>query len=265
MSFDAEGFLSYRIANAEVHRFPFPHFFIQPAFPEDFYQRLLASLPATSVLTPIAEFGTVQAVEGGDSLDESQRYIADIATLEEDEERRNAGRFWVELGAWMSGQAFRQLILDKFSREITARFGPVSKLVTDIDTRYIRDFTRYAIAPHTDMPSKLVSLLFYLPRDTSMQHLGTSIYVPLNPALRCEGTARHRFDRFRRVATLPFVPNALLGFLKTDQSFHGVEEIDEPGVERNLLLYNIYVRKIVPRATSQSNGLWSRLRRRLSP
>lgn len=261
MSLDAEGFLRYQIANAEIRRFPFPHFFIQPAFPEDFYQRLLENLPQTSVLTPIADFGTVHAVEGGDPQDESQRFIADIATLEEDEERRHAGGFWSELGAWMSSHPFRQLVLDKFAREITERFGPVSKLVTDIDTRYIRDFTRYAIAPHTDMPSKLVSLLFYLPHDTALQRHGTSIYVPLDPRLRCEGTARHRFDRFRRVATLPFVPNALLGFLKTDQSFHGVEEIDAPGIERNLLLYNIYVRKVVRRAAPRAKTPWSWFRR----
>lgn len=75
MSLDAEGFLRYQIANAEIRRFPFAHFYIQPAFPQDFYQRLLAHLPETSVLTPIAEFGTVRAVEGGDVNDESQRYM----------------------------------------------------------------------------------------------------------------------------------------------------------------------------------------------
>lgn len=111
------------------------------------------------------------------------------------------------------------------------------------------------------MPSKLVSLLFYLPRDTTLQHLGTSVYLPLDPAMRCEGTARHRFDRFRRIATMPFVPNALLGFLKTDQSFHGVEAIEDQEIERNLLLYNIYVRKVVQRAAPESKGRWAWLPR----
>ena len=34
-------------------------------------------------------------------------------------------------------------------------------------------------------------------------------------------------------------------FLKTDFSFHGVEPIVERDIERNLLLYNIYLRKVV--------------------
>jgi len=262
MSFDAESFLRYRIENAEIQRFPFPHFFIQPAFPEDFYKRLLENLPPTSVLTRIGSDGTEDPVEEDASKGESRRFIADLAVLEEDEARRNAGSFWTKLGEWMTGDAFRHLILRKFGADIAEKFGEGSKLSTDIDTRYIRDLSRYSIAPHTDSPSKLVSLLFYLPRDTSMQHLGTSIYVPRDPALRCEGKARHRFDRFHRVATMPFVPNALLGFLKTDHSFHGVEVIEDEAIERNILLYNIYVQKVVKRAAVAPDRRWAWFRRR---
>ena len=109
----------------------------------------------------------------------------------------------------------------------------------------MRDFTAYAIHPHTDSPHKLISLLFYLPRDASMRALGTTIFRPIDPAKRCEGSARHPFSEFRKVATMDYVPNALFAFLKTDFSFHGVEPIHERGIERNLLLYNIYLRKVV--------------------
>ena len=105
--------------------------------------------------------------------------------------------------------------------------------------------TDYSIAPHTDKPDKVVSLLFYLPADESLRELGTSLYVPKDPAFRCDGSIRHPFELFRKVTTAPFLPNSLFGFLKTDQAFHGVEVIDRPAVERNLLLYNIYVRKLM--------------------
>jgi hypothetical protein len=39
--------------------------------------------------------------------------------------------------------------------------------------------------------------------------------------------------------TMPYVPNALFAFMKTANSFHGVEPIQEPAVQRDLLLYDI--------------------------
>jgi len=41
--------------------------------------------------------------------------------------------------------------------------------------------------------------------------------------------------------TMPFLPNSLFAFLKTHNSFHGVEPIQETGVRRDLLLYDIKV------------------------
>ena len=41
--------------------------------------------------------------------------------------------------------------------------------------------------------------------------------------------------------TMPYVPNALFAFMKTPNSFHGVEPIEEPDVRRDLLLYDIRV------------------------
>jgi hypothetical protein len=130
---------------------------------------------------------------------------------------------------------------------------------TDIDARLVRDFTDYSIGPHTDSPRKLVSLLFYLPRDESMRHLGTSIYAARDASLRCEGTRHHSYSGFKRVASMPYVPNALFAFFKTDHSFHGVDPITEGKVERNLLLYNIYVQAVV---TRRSGLRWPWQRRR---
>jgi hypothetical protein len=46
---------------------------------------------------------------------------------------------------------------------------------------------------------------------------------------------------FDRMMTMPFLPNSLFAFLKTHNSFHGVEPIQETGVRRDLLLYDIKV------------------------
>ncbi len=252
MPFDAEEFVRYRIANAGVRRHPFPHFFVQPVFPADYYAELLRRLPPKDWLKPIDDTGTVRVQSGGtgaaaDAKAYPGRYIADVAELEEREQGEGGGGFWLRLSEWLTGDRFRALILEKFSADIAARFGDGAVVSTDIDARLVRDFTDYAIGPHTDSPRKLVSLLFYLPADDSLRELGTSIYAPKDPAFRCEGNRHHGFERFHRVASMPFVPNALFAFFKTDNSFHGLDPIRVPAVERNLLLYNIYVQGVARR------------------
>jgi hypothetical protein len=246
MSLDAEEFVLYQIGNAEVRRHPFPHFFVAPVFPPEYYAKLLSHLPPTEWLKPIAETGTVTL--GNDGKAYPGRFIADLADIEEREEQKDpASQFWAGLGQWLMSDRFRALVLEKFRGDMVERFGAGAAVSTDIDARLVRDFTSYSIGPHTDTPRKLVSLLFYLPRDESMSHLGTSIYAAHDPSFRCEGTRHHGYEGFKRVADMPYVPNALFAFFKTDRSFHGVHPITDSEVQRNLLLYNIYVQRVAAR------------------
>jgi hypothetical protein len=263
VSSEVEEFVRYQIANAELRRYPFAHFYVRPVFPDEYYRELLARLPRTEVLTPIHETGTVGIVDpksGEIRTRYEARHIADLGVLEEDEARRAAGHLWRDLASWLMDEPFRELIMDKFGAAITERFGEGVRLVTDLDSRFVRDFASYRIPPHTDQPAKLVSLLFYLPADESLRQHGTAIYRPLSADVRCEGNARHDFASFSKIATMPFLPNALFGFFKTDRSFHGVEAIKDDGIERNVLLYNIYVRKAVriaaPAALSRGPWVW---------
>jgi hypothetical protein len=260
MSFDVEEFVRYQIANAQVRPYPFPHFYVGSVFPDDFYRALQASLPRTEVLEPIEEHGTVGVTDKttGEFRPTSEpRYIADLSKLEEDEEQGQRGHLWRDLSAWLLSDAFRDLMLQKFRIGIGERFGEGAQLRTDVEGRFVRDFHQYKIHPHTDQPAKLVSLLFYLPANESLRHHGTVIYRPLDPQLRCKGLTRHPFELFRKVATMSFMPNALFGFFKTDYSFHGVEEIQDERIERNVLLYNIYVRKVVlPQRQETAKSIW---------
>lgn len=260
MSFDVEEYVRYQIANAPVRPYPFPHFYVSPVFPEDFYERMMSSLPPTEVLDPIHEHGTVGVTnkESGEFTPMFEpRYIADLSRLKEDEETRQRGHLWRDLSAWLLSDAFRELMLQKFRIGISERFGEGAQLRTDVEGRFVRDFHQYQIHPHTDQPAKLVSLLFYLPSNDALKRHGTAIYRPIDPQLRCTGLSRHPFELFRKVAAMSFMPNSLLGFLKTDYSFHGVEEIKDERIERNVLLYNIYVRKVVvPQRRETKKSIW---------
>jgi len=236
MSSAAERHLTDAIARTALTDEPFPHLYLGQAFPPDFYEALLAALPEISAYTPISDTETLTAKGGY-----AERSICRIREIQ------GRSAFWAELSDWIHGAAFAERILDKFSAAYRERFGPDMKIEYEIDVRLVRDVTNYSIGPHTDAPQKLASLLFYLPADESMSHLGTSVYAPKDPAFRCEGGPHYGFDLFRRVTTVPFKPNSMLAFPKLAHSFHGVESIVDRGIERNLLLYNLYVTRLVKR------------------
>jgi hypothetical protein len=239
MSFDVEQHLHYRIANAQVLHYPFPHFYIENVFPDDWYQQLVAHFPEQRWYMRLDETGTVP--KGA----YPERFVCalEAARQAEIELDGDAGP-WKQISPVFEGAKFAQRVLSLFNDAVVERFGQDAELEFDTDCRLVRDFSNYAIAPHTDSPRKVVSLLFYMPPDRSMADLGTSIYVPNNPKLRCEGTAHHRFEDFKKVMTAGYLPNSLFGFFKNDRAFHGVDRIERPRVQRDSVLYNIYVKNV---------------------
>lgn len=221
----------YRLMNAEVKTWPFPHFHVTDVFPAPVYQALIDQLPADDAYTPIREYGTV-------GLDNSsERLILSLG-----EANPGVPAPWSQVGAWMLGSRFANAMLSKFRPFITRQWGEaLAKKRLLKDARLVRDFTNYALPPHTDMPEKVLAFLFYLPRDATDAHLGTSAYVPNDPDFRCPGGPHHPREAFTRVTTAPYLPNSLFGFIRTDNAFHGVEPVTDAGVQRDLLLYNLYL------------------------
>ena len=248
MSFDVESHVVYRIANAPLLTYPFPHFYVDSVFPEDFYREFRARLPEAIAYTRIDETGGV--TKGA----YQERSVCSLLDLEEREATRDDGSFWADLNSWLMSERFAHVVTGKFRDGIVARYGPDAELSMRMDCQLVRDLTRYAISPHTDTPTKLVSLLFYLPPDERLAHLGTSIYTPKAAEMRFDPSRHLSFDAFKKVTTMPFRPNSLFGFLRTDRSFHGVDQINDEGVVRDLLLYNIYVPKGATSAKAPAGG-----------
>lgn len=210
MKFDLLGHLAYKIVNAPVQIWPFPHIYVRDVFPDDFYAEMLANLPSA-----------------GDYSESTTRYNG----------RQFADPTKIDIFSTLNTPSFEGIASAPFERFISKRFS--GSLSTYTDLRLIRDRENYSIGPHTDAPWKILSYLFYLPPDSYLSEHGTSIYLPRDPSFRCPGGPHHPFDQFTRIATAPFEPNTLLAFFKTNYSFHGVEPITIP-CQRDLLLWNLY-------------------------
>jgi hypothetical protein len=245
-SSDVDLHLQYRIANAPIREFPYPHLYVRDIFPEDFYARLRANLPSEAKLRTLQSLGRVAGPYPETRL---------VLLLEpEHTSGLEPGQraFWEELTAWMLGQSFGQLMITKFGPYLRHRFKDLGAQTFVDEAMIVRDRTAYSLGPHTDSTRKVLSFLFYLPPDASMAHLGTSIYVPRDPQFACAGGPHYKFEGFRRMLTMEYLPNTLFAFMKTPTSFHGVEPITQADVVRDLLLYDIKVME--PQAAAPAGG-----------
>jgi hypothetical protein len=142
---------------------------------------------------------------------------------------------------------YSDVFLNAFVAKFASALGPrLDRILASSDALRVRgdallvnDQTNYAVGPHTDAPHRLVTFLFYLPKDDSMRDLGTSVYRPKDSNFVCWGGPHHPFEKFEHVRTVEFLPNRLLAFPKTEKSFHGVERIEREGINRPLLINNI--------------------------
>lgn len=222
----------YRLANAQVHSYPYPHFYVENVFPDAFYKDLIDSLPEEDCYRSLSQSGKV------DPRTYRERLVIPL-----DQERLSQlpfahCLFWSQFSQAIESDLWRSTLLSKFDREIKERFGSHYENVTfSSSAELIRDRTKYSIGPHTDHPIRVVTLLFYFPRTQEQAHLGTSVYQHTDPTFECEGFIHHPFDSFVKLHSAPFLPNSAFGFVRSGRSFHGVEPILDGDVERNLLQY----------------------------
>jgi|APFre7841882724_1041349.scaffolds.fasta_scaffold00236_8 hypothetical protein len=236
MSSYAEQQLIYRVSNMQVNTFPFPHFCAADVFPADFYARMLEHFPEAEVMPKLK---SVRPVGSGYS---EQRLCIPLTPGDVGRLPAAQRAFWMEHAPWLLGEPFLRALMTRFSPWLQERFQAYDDVPFSNEILLVDDHTRYALGPHSDSPKKVLTLLFYLAEDLSQEHLGTSIYVPKQPGFACNGGPHYPFEDFERMYTVPFRPNTLFGFVKTANSFHGVEPIaEDERCRRKLMLYDINV------------------------
>jgi hypothetical protein len=232
MSSHAELHTLYQVANAPLREHPFPHILVHEVFEPAFYGRLLDNLLPVEMMRPIKEARAL-----GQKYSD-QRFIFNLGPEEIGALPGPRRAFWDEFAGWLLAMPFAQTLFRKFSAGIEQRFGPREPGLYN-EALLVDDRVRYSLGPHSDSPTKVITVLFYLPADASRAHLGTSIYAPRQPGFRCAGGPHYPFEQFERIVTMPYVPNTMFAFLKTDNSFHGVEPVRDEDYRRHLLLYDI--------------------------
>jgi hypothetical protein len=223
------------LENTPVYETPFSHFYLENAFPETIYARLLENLPDPQAYRPgrvtkhRREDGVITkgvlALSGPDLqyLPETQREL------------------WGAVADGLSSAELKRAVFRMLWRGLSRRFRKSPERVEEIvaypKSSLIRNLGEYEIRPHPDGSSKIVTMQFYLPRDLTQLDLGTALYE------------RHLFklktlicpqSRFEKVKQFPFRPNSGYGFAVSRKSFHGREPIPTGAGVRNTLLLIYY-------------------------
>lgn len=203
---------------------PFPLCFTDGAFPDDYYVELRNQLPTDD------EFISDDPYRFGLSLNESG-----LARLSSPKRS-----FWSDHCDWMLSETFLASVAELFYPALAERFDGRDGVHLMSQASLGRTKSNFVLGPHTDMPHRVLTLLFYLPEVDNSALPGTSIYKPRDPEFICPGGPHHGFENFQKMATINFQTNTVFGFVKTNSAFHGVEPWDTPADIRETLQYEIY-------------------------
>jgi hypothetical protein len=227
-----------RLRASEVTLEPYPHYYIENVFPDGYYQTLLNYLPGSSVYQNLFEVSNLKL---DNFRHRDQRDLNEGWTDTLPNELRT---FWNDFSRWFLGSQLARTVLDSFAEALRPRIGEKQSWPdVSIEAQLIRHRAGYFLKPHSDLHTKLVVLLIYLARDEDTAHLGTSLYRPKNPAFGCPNSTHYPFEDFVKVKTAPYKPNSLLGFVRSNISFHGVEPLSEKdctACDRDLIQYVVY-------------------------
>ena len=166
----------YRIGNATIRPYPFPHVCVEDLFPADFYAEIQRHMPPDRAYNRLVDTGRVSKNYSPARL---TLFPDDLDAAPLSETDRN---FWRRLFETFNDREFAELWLGLFGHAIRAHLVEVQSEAGQPDRRpmgseilLMRDLETYALGPHTDSPAKVVSVLFYLPPDDARPSLGTSL------------------------------------------------------------------------------------------
>lgn len=217
---DVHKHVTAKLSASRIIQDPYPHIIIDEIFPSTFYKLLLQNEIPSSELTNLKTAGRV-----GKGYSDARSVLNLYESMPDLKTNRV---FWENFAKWLD-YYFKDMLLRKFKQPLNNVKG---------DALYTKDTQSYSLGPHTDKVTKVVTCLIYLPADGSNSECGTSIYTPKDSTFTCEGGPHYKREDFNLFQTIPYVPNKMFCFLKTNKSFHGVEPITK-SIERPLLIFDL--------------------------
>lgn len=197
---------------------PFRHIEMREVFPPDLYRELLAALPSDSAYSDPSNHRDSALPDGTNA----RLYFHFDVGLERVTPPQRAAL--ERARDFLMSPALAAQVFAALEPGLRLRFGEQWNAQPLKPKLFlVRDVRGYQILPHPDTAAKVVTLQIYLPADDSLLPYGTSLYERAGAG-------------FRKVKTLPFLPNTGYAFAVHNHSWHGVDKIEVPVVRNSLML-----------------------------
>lgn len=210
------------INSANCDTEPCENIYMENIFPPEIYKEIIRNLPEDNVLDPIEHPDAIN--EKG----ECTRSLIDVTPKSIERMNINTQNFWMEMMQVFTSPELASSIVSKFNKTLIQRFGDKMPELVAVPIIY-RDKAGYRIGIHPDAASKIATLQFYLPEDDSQRHLGTSFHKRIN-------------NDFIKLKKNVFQPNSAYAFVRTDESWHSVDELSQNEKTRNTIALTFYIK-----------------------
>jgi hypothetical protein len=159
---EAQEHVKYQIVNTRVNDYPFPHFYISDVFPRDYYSQIVNNWPGADRFTSIAD------TERTSGHSYRERHIVNLPNLHKEPSWRGK-EFWQLFSKWFLGDDFLTFLVAHYMPWIKDNRALPEEIEVLSDGLLVQDHDGYGIGPHTDAPHRLISTLFYCPKQTVMR------------------------------------------------------------------------------------------------
>ena len=204
------------VERARESRAPFLHIRFEDIFPPDLYARMLETMP-----------------QGGQYRRMSGRAVSDVRTkldLFPEWIRQlppESRPVWRAVGETLTAPPVRDAFMRRLAPGIKQRFGSdlVGLYAVPILTR---DIAGYSIGIHPDTRWKGITVQIYLPRDRSIEHVGTVFHEKAG-------------DGYRASVRMPFWPNSGYAFAVGEDTYHSVDPVGPEVRTRDSIILTYFV------------------------
>ena len=243
--------IAYKIYNSSIQRYPYAHSETSNFLPSSLFDEILANWPQPNDFKTNLESGSIKGV---DQLDKEHPYnfryqicLTDDKEILQINEKRLT--FWKNFTEILTCPQVIQALIALYSNNLLKRFNfsnlvdLFSKIKYQPKLHLLHDKKNYSLGPHTDNSGKVVVVLIYFEsdrEDNTQSSFGTSVYIPREKGFLCKTGEHHLREKFIRVYSAKFRKNNAFSFCRGDNSFHGVEQVQDKAVERKLLQYSLY-------------------------
>jgi hypothetical protein len=228
-TFDRPETIAQRLASvvdrSPLGEHPFDHVYMEELFAPDVYRAMVTQLPAASHFHQLVHRDALRP-DGSSTRLRMYLYPELLRELPDD-----ARKVWVPVAEALCAPELELAFKLKFSSALEQRFNKrVDQIRLYPIPILLRDAPGYRIGIHADVPSKAITVQFYLPPDESQRGIGTIFH---------DGRDGDAADR---TIQMPFMPSTGYAFpVSGTKSWHSAAQTTESDGERVSIMLTYYV------------------------